>query len=54
MSIFRHELTECSHAALPPRRQGLERKDDRLVINGVPWALRTGAPWRDLPERYGP
>jgi transposase len=24
------------------------------VINGVLWRLRTGAPWRDLPERYGP
>lgn len=24
------------------------------MINGVLWKLRTGAPWRDLPERYGP
>ncbi len=24
-----------------------------MVINGVLWKLRTGAPWRDLPERYG-
>jgi len=24
------------------------------VINGILWKLRTGAPWRDLPERYGP
>jgi transposase len=24
------------------------------VVNGVLWRLRTGAPWRDLPERYGP
>jgi transposase len=24
------------------------------VINGISWKLRTGAPWRDLPERYGP
>jgi transposase len=24
------------------------------VINGILWVLRTGAPWRDLPERYGP
>lgn len=24
------------------------------MINGVLWRLRTGAPWRDLPERYGP
>ena len=24
------------------------------MINGVLWRLRTGAPWRDLPERFGP
>jgi len=24
------------------------------VINGILWKIRTGAPWRDLPERYGP
>jgi transposase len=29
-------------------------RDDRQVINGIAWVKRTGAPWRDLPERYGP
>lgn len=24
-----------------------------MVINGILWKLRTGAPWRDPPERYG-
>ncbi len=24
------------------------------MLNGILWVLRTGAPWRDLPERYGP
>jgi transposase len=24
------------------------------VVNAILWKLRTGAPWRDLPERYGP
>lgn len=24
------------------------------MLNGIFWALRSGAPWRDLPERYGP
>ena len=28
--------------------------DDRRVLNGIFWILRSGAPWRDLPERYGP
>src|SRR5260221_4063436 len=28
-------------------------RDHGLVLNGILWVLRTGAPWRDLPERYG-
>jgi transposase len=28
--------------------------DHRMVIDGILWKLRTGAPWQDLPERYGP
>ncbi len=26
--------------------------DNRAVLNGIPWMLKTGARWRDLPERY--
>ena len=25
----------------------------RNIINGILWRLRTGAPWRDVPEKYG-
>jgi len=39
---------------LPENRQGPRRVDDRRVLNGIFYILRTGAPWRDLPERYGP
>jgi len=39
---------------LPKQGRGPLRKDDRLVLNGIFYVLRTGAPWRDLPERYGP
>ncbi|MBW4706533.1 IS5 family transposase [Roseobacter sp. YSTF-M11] len=39
---------------LPPKGRGPARKDDRQVLNGIFYILRTGAPWRDLPERYGP
>ncbi len=35
-------------------KKGRPPKDHRLMINGILWVLRTGAPWRDLPERYGP
>jgi transposase len=34
--------------------RGPERKDDRKVLNGIFYILRTSAPWRDLPQRYGP
>jgi transposase len=33
---------------------GRPASDHRVIINGIMWILRTGAPWRDLPERYGP
>jgi transposase len=39
---------------LPPRKAGKPRRDDRRIIDGILWKLATGAPWRDLPERYGP
>ncbi len=42
-------------ALLPENgRRGQQWKDHRTVINGILWKLRTGTPWRDLPERYGP
>ena len=42
---------------LPPqkaKKKGNPYKDHRPVINGILWVLRTGAPWRDIPGRYGP
>jgi transposase len=40
---------------LPPQKPktGRPAVDHRQVVNGIRWILRTGAPWRDLPERYG-
>jgi transposase len=39
---------------LPTKRRGVKPKKNRRVLNGIFWVLRTGAPWRDMPERYGP
>jgi transposase len=56
----RHELSDQQWEWLAPlfpphpRRRGGPWKDDRLMLNGIFWRLNTGAPWRDLPERYGP
>ena len=35
------------------RGRGRPPEDNRNIINGVLWRLRTGAPWRDVPEKYG-
>ena len=54
---MRYELTDCEWAAikpfLPNKPRGVPRVNDRRVLNGTFWVLRSGAPWRDLPERYG-
>jgi transposase len=56
----RHELTDQQWELIVPfflrrpRKRGGQWKDDRLMLNGIFWRLNTGAPWRDLPERYGP
>ena len=39
---------------LPRNRPGPRQVDDRRVLNGIFWLLRTGTPWCDLPERYVP
>ena len=38
---------------LPDKVRGVARVDDRRVINGIFYKLRTGVPWRDLPQAYG-
>jgi transposase len=35
---------------LPNKPRGVPRVDDRRILNGIFWALRSGAPWRHLPE----
>ncbi len=58
--VERGDLTDQQwlqlEALLPAQKPptGRPGKDHRTIINGVLWVLRTGAPWRDMPERYGP
>ena len=55
---MRYELTDYEWAAikpfLPNKARGVPRVNDRRVLNGIFWVLRSGAPWRDLPETFGP
>ena len=54
----RYDLTDFEWSVieplLPNKPRGVPRVDDRRVLSGIFWILRSGAPWRDLPERYGP
>jgi transposase len=57
--VRRGELTDQAWVVIAPLLpgdpgRGGRWRDHRQVINGILWKLRTGAPWRDLPERYGP
>src|SRR5436190_14171455 len=56
----RHELTDEQWELIEPlipiksATTGRPPKDRRQMLNGIFWILGTGAPWRDLPERFGP
>ena len=54
----RYEISDFEWTAiephLPNKPRGVPRVDDRRVLNGIFWVLRSGAPWADVPARYGP
>lgn len=54
----RFDLTDFEWSVIDPQlprnSRGVARVDDRRVINGILWRFRTGSPWADIPERYGP
>lgn len=56
--MSRHDLTDFEWSVmeplLPRKSRGVARVDDRRVLNGIFWRFRTGLPWADIPERYGP
>jgi transposase len=56
----RHALTDEQWELVWPliprkgARTGRPTRDPRQMLDGIFWILATGAPWRDLPERFGP
>ena len=54
--MSRYDLSEFEWQVvaplLPNKQRGVARVDDRRVLNGIFWVLRSGSPWRDLRERY--
>ena len=56
----RHELTDEQWNLVEPllpvsnAKTGRPPSDRRLMLNGMFWSLYTGAPWRDLPDCFGP
>lgn len=56
--MARYDLSETEwkiiKPLLPQKSRGVKRVDDRRVLNGIFWRMRAGAPWADIPERYGP
>ncbi|MEU8976778.1 IS5 family transposase [Streptomyces monashensis] len=59
LAVRRGELTGTAWERIAPLLPGVDGRgrlwrNHRQVINGVLWRPRTGAPWRDGPERYGP
>ena len=56
--VRRGEITDQAWQQIEPLlpeygKSGGQWRDHRTIINGILWKLRTGSPWRELPERYG-
>mgnify|MGYP006109348105 CR=1 FL=1 len=57
--MLRHRLTDEQWDLIAdifpaPKPTGRPPRDRRPVFDGICWILRTGSPWRDLPEDFGP
>ena len=55
----RYDLTDEQYALIEPHlptntgKTGHPYGPHRPILNGILWRLHTGAPWPDIPERYG-
>ena len=61
MQARRYEITDKQWEQIkdlfPPEisgKRGRPGKNNRIMFNAIVWLARSGAPWRDLPERFGP
>jgi len=57
--MLRHRLTDDEWVRIedlfpPPANTGRPPRNRREIVDAIFWVLRTGAPWRDIPEEYGP
>lgn len=57
--MMRHRLTDeqwemVADVFSAPAKTGRPPSDRRKIVDGILWILRTGSPWRDLPEEFGP
>lgn len=57
--MARHRLTDDQWEVIkdvfpPPARRGRPPSCRRMIVDGILWILRTGAPWRDLSDEFGP
>ena len=57
--MLRHRLTDeqwklIANVLPVPKQTGRPPRDRRQIVEGILWILRTGSPWRDLPDAFGP
>lgn len=57
--MTRHRLTDEQWDCIadifpPPAKTGRPPSDRRMIVDGILWIMRTGSPWRDLPDEFGP
>lgn len=53
-ALSNKQWARIQHLFEQTRRRGGQWKDHRLMLDGMLWIMKTGAPWRDLPSRFGP